>query len=63
MKEINKRFGDYIFIPSSFAMCNHFTEEGPRLQWRKSLGMINSDEDRKFYTEYYEHFNSILKLF
>lgn len=63
VKEINKRFGDYIFIPSSFAMCNHFTEEGPRLKWRKSLGMISSDDDRKFYTEYYEHFNSIFNAF
>ena len=63
VKEIKNRFGNYIFIPSSFAMCNHFTERGPRLKWRESLGMISSEDDRKFYTEYYEHFNSIFNSF
>lgn len=61
--DIINRFGDYIIIPSSFGMCNHFTERGPRLQWRKNLGMIKNKDDEKFYVEYFEHFNSIFLEF
>ncbi|MDC3019743.1 hypothetical protein OAZ97_01505, partial [Prochlorococcus sp. AH-736-E15] len=63
VKSIKARFGDYIMIPSSFAMCNHFYERGPRLKWRESLGMISNDSDRIFYTKYYEHFDAIFKIF
>ncbi len=61
--DISNRFGDFILIPSSFAMCNHFTEKGPRLKWRESLGMISSENDKKFYIGYFEHFNSIFNTF
>ncbi|MDC0269646.1 hypothetical protein OAK57_03155, partial [Synechococcus sp. AH-551-N23] len=61
--DIVKSYGDYIIIPSSFGMCNHFTERGPRLQWRKSLGMIKNKADEQFYIEYFEHFNSIFLEF
>ena len=61
--ELNQKYGRYIFIPSSFAMCNHFTEPGARIEWRRRLGMITSPEDEAFYQAYVDHFDSIFKSF
>jgi len=61
--QINEQFGKYIFIPSSFAMCNHYTESGARIEWRKRLGMISSQEDEEFYQAYVDHFEKIFRAF
>jgi surface carbohydrate biosynthesis protein len=62
-KNLKNKYGKYIIIPSSFAMCNHHTESGARIEWRKSMGMVNKPEDIPFYTNYANHFDSIFKEF
>lgn len=62
-EELNAAYGNFLFIPSSFAMCNHFTESGARIEWRREMGMISNEADVIFYQSYVDHFESIFRSF
>ena len=61
--DLRDKHGQFVLVPSSFAMCNHYTEPGARIEWRKKMGMIKNDEDIAFYQAYVDHFESIFKEF
>jgi len=60
---IREQYSRYIIVPSSFAMCNHYTEPGARIAWRKKMGMIKTSNDISFYEEYANHFTNIFEQF
>lgn len=60
---LNAEHGGFILIPSSFAMCNHHTEPGARIEWRRKMGMIETEKDVAFYQAYVDHFERIFRAF
>lgn len=61
--KLNAEHGEFILIPSSFAMCNHHNEPGARIEWRRKMGMIETEEDVAFYRAYVFHFERIFRAF
>jgi surface carbohydrate biosynthesis protein len=63
VKDLKDKNGSFILIPSSFGMCNHYTESGARIKWRKTMGMISDEKDIMFYKSYADHFTKIFIKF
>lgn len=60
--EIYKKYGDFILIPSNFAMCNHF-EKGGLVKLLKDLEVIKNIKEINLYKNYSEHFQQIFNIF